>query len=377
MKVALVCDWYHPRIGGIELHLRDLAVRLRGAGHEVVVITPTPGDEIVEGTRVVRISAPVAPRFGFLVTPGGIRAIGDTLSRERVDIAHCHVSIVSPAALGGAGEAVKRGVPAVLTFHSMVPQTGLLARATAMVTGVASWPVRFSAVSSVIAREVGPISSGRPISILSNGIDTEFWRAAASPREEDGKLELISVLRLNRKKLPATLVALMAHLRRTHPELSNVRLRIVGDGPERPMMEALVAREGFGDRIELLGHRSREEIRVLLANSDIFVLPTVRESFGLAALEARCVGLPVVARRSSGVSEFIQHDRDGLLADSHADLFRCVADLATDPTRRARIAGHNREAPPRFDWSTVIGDHLAIYREAIALRDSARDEKAM
>src|SRR5437016_1100971 len=108
MKVALVCDWYHPRIGGIELHLQDLARQLVGAGHDVVVITPTPGSDSVDGVPVRRINAPRAPLFGFMHTPGGIRALGNALSAERVDVAHCHVSIVSPAALGGALEANRR-----------------------------------------------------------------------------------------------------------------------------------------------------------------------------------------------------------------------------------------------------------------------------
>src|SRR4029077_7514267 len=99
---ALVCDWYHPRIGGIERHLQDLAATLVAARPEGFVITPTPGDDGVDGIRVRRISAPRAPRFGFLVTPAGVRAVGDALVYERVDVAHCHVSIVSPAAMGGA-----------------------------------------------------------------------------------------------------------------------------------------------------------------------------------------------------------------------------------------------------------------------------------
>src|SRR5262249_16866897 len=99
VKVSLVCDWYHPRLRAIELHPQDLAARLDAAGHDVVVITPTPGAPQVNGIRVRRIDAPRAPVFGFLMTPGGVRALGDVLESERPDVAHCHVSIVSPAAL--------------------------------------------------------------------------------------------------------------------------------------------------------------------------------------------------------------------------------------------------------------------------------------
>jgi len=88
MKVALVCDWYHPRVGGIELHLQDLARRLIADGHEVVAITPTPGSDHVDGVRVRRIDAPRAPHFGFIYTAGGVRTLGNALSAERVDVAH-------------------------------------------------------------------------------------------------------------------------------------------------------------------------------------------------------------------------------------------------------------------------------------------------
>jgi hypothetical protein len=60
--------------------LQDLAANLTAAGHDVVVITPTPGEPIVNGIRVRRIRAPLAPVFGFLMTPAGIRAIGEAIA---------------------------------------------------------------------------------------------------------------------------------------------------------------------------------------------------------------------------------------------------------------------------------------------------------
>src|SRR5262249_27006858 len=152
VKVALVCDWYSPRVGGIELHLHDLAAQLVAAGHEVVVVTPTPGAPVVDGTRVVRINAPRAPRFGFLVTPGGVRALGTASAAERPDSVPAHVSIVSPAALGGARAAERLHLPLVVTFHSVVPQTRMLARVVGAALGIGRWRACFSAVSQRVAR---------------------------------------------------------------------------------------------------------------------------------------------------------------------------------------------------------------------------------
>src|SRR5262249_40634709 len=133
-----------------------------------------------------------------------------------------------------------------------------------------------------------------------------------------------------------------------------VELRIVGDGPRRARLEQVIARAGLSDRVELLGHRPRDEIRHLMAASDVFVLPTVRESSGLAALGARCAGMPVVAMRASGVSELVEHGVNGFLAESDGDLAACVAQLVRDTRARTSMARNSRASIPRFAWSRVL-----------------------
>jgi glycosyltransferase involved in cell wall biosynthesis len=368
VKVALVCDWYQPRIGGIELHLRDLAARLTDAGHEVVVVTPTPGATVVDGVRVVRVEAPLAPHFGFLITTGGVRRLADAVRREQPDVVHAHVSIVSPAALGGARAAACDGRPLVVTFHSVVPQTRILARMTNAVLGTARWRACFSAVSRRVARDIQPIAPEKPIEILANGVDADFWRTIEQPSRPRGDtIRLLSIMRLNPKKRPLALVRMMRRLRSRLDRDHHLVLRIVGDGPLRPRLERAIERNDLAGQVELVGHQSRERIRYLMAESDAFVLPTIRESFGLAALEARCAGLPVVAMRSSGVSELIEHEVNGLLADSDADLVECVAQLLRNPAMRESIARRNRASNPLSAWSHVVQTHLSLYAEALAL----------
>ncbi len=368
MKVGIVCDWFHPRVGGIELHLQNLAAHLVAAGHEVVVVTPTPGAATVNGIRVRRIDAPLAPVFGFLTSPAGIRAIGTVLVEERVDVAHCHVSIISPAALGGAHQAQLRNIPTALTFHSVVPQTRLLARAVDLAFGTSRWRARFSAVSQRVAADVQPVAGKQEVTVIPNGIDVNFWRVPPIPHGND--IRLVSVMRLNPKKRPLALIDMMKRLAQTLGDSPRISLRIAGDGPQRHALAVAIDRAGLGDRIALLGIRSREQIRSLLAESDVFVLPTVRESFGLAALEARCVGLPVVAMAASGVAEFIGHGREGMLALSDADFAAHTATLVHNAELRQSIARHNRETVPPYSWPRVIDQHVALYRDAIALRNN-------
>jgi glycosyltransferase involved in cell wall biosynthesis len=373
MKIALISDWYHPRVGGLELHLQDLAKRLHGAGHDVHVVTPTEGETFVDGVRVHRTSGPRAPHFGFVVTPRALRSIADVLANERFDVAHAHVSIVSPAAIGGASHAQRLGIPTAVTFHSVIPQTRLLASGLDLFIRSSRWPVVYSAVSARVARDVQPLAGRRTIRLLPNGIERSFWRGVnRSPGKERGHtFEIVSVMRLNPKKRPLALIEMMRRLLARLPVGESARLRIAGDGPLRTRVERAIARFGLAQHVQLLGVQTREALRDLFAHSDLFVLPTVRESFGLAALEARCAGLPVVAMAASGVAELIEHGREGLLAHSDSELLLHVLSLATDVDRRERIADHNRATLPGCDWETVLDEHLDLYSDAMALRASS------
>ncbi|HEX4683670.1 MAG TPA: glycosyltransferase family 4 protein, partial [Gemmatimonadaceae bacterium] len=211
MKVALVCDWYQPRVGGIELHLADLAKRLTARGHDVVVITSTPGAARHDGVRVRRTDGLRAPTFGFLVTPDGVRAVGEAIGEEAPDVVHAHVSIVSPAALGGAAYSVRRGMPTVVTFHSIVPQTRLLARAAGVMVGARRWAAVFTAVSKRVAREVEPFA-GREVRVLPNGVDAGWWAViprSAATRDLASRQSGQSLYRDGRSLAPLGMTAVM------------------------------------------------------------------------------------------------------------------------------------------------------------------------
>jgi glycosyltransferase involved in cell wall biosynthesis len=108
------------------------------------------------------------------------------------------------------------------------------------------------------------------------------------------------------------------------------------------------------DWVDLPGRVTPAELRAAYLRSDVYVAPARLESFGIAALEARAAGLPVVARSDGGVREFVADEVEGLLAADDERLAEAIARLVTDPVLRQRISAYNQQHPPVQDWAYVM-----------------------
>lgn len=363
LKIALACDWFAPRLGGIEIHLRDLAIRLRARGHDVHVITPTRGDALVDGIPVHRVPARLFPGFGFVWNPGAYAALRRVLRAERFDLVHAHASIVSPAAYSAALAALADGTPTLVSFHSVLRNHAWWLGPIVRRLRLPARGARFAAVSGIVAREARALLGGAEVRVLSNAIDVTTWRVEPGPPNPEPLI--VSVMRLGQKKRPRALVRMLARLRADDPAL-RFRALIVGDGSERRAVERLIARLRLDDIVAVHGRADHAELREIFRHADVFVLPTRLEAFGLAPLEARAAGLPVVVMRQAGVAEVLEDGVDGMLAASDDDMVSALHRLLTDSALRARIAAHNRTVPPPADWPAVLDAHEAIYSSLIS-----------
>ncbi len=354
-------------MGGIELHLRDLALALKRQGHDAEIITTTPGPETIEGVRVRRVASLRLPVVGMAASPLVRARVQHVLERVSFDVVHAHASVFSPVAYSGMRAGVALGLPTVVTFHSMLHRS---ARVLAAADALIGWSrnVVISAVSSVVASQLAARMPDVDIAILGNGVDSRFW--ASSGPHSTGRVHFVSAMRLTRKKRGLELIRAFATAHQFVAGTPELTMTIAGDGPDREAMHRLAAELGIGARVTLPGHLDRDQLRSLYRDADVFVLPSERESFGIAALEARAAGLPVIAMLATGARDFMVPGQNGMLARDHAELSRFIARMALEPATRALMRVNNRRPPIDHDWSAIVAAHLAIYGVATARRDS-------
>ena len=365
LKIALVSDWFAPRLGGIEIHLADLAGQLVAAGHEVTVFTSTPGPRRMGPVRVHRLITPRCPYHGFAVYPGIAGQMTSAFRQHGFDVVHSHISIISPAAWLGAWAAQKAGLPTMVTFHSYPGQYRPVFRWLDSLWWWTRWKAAFSAVGTSLAREMGSLLNGRPVAVLPNGVDADFWRTSPVPAW-DKELRLVSVMRLDIRKRASEMIRIFARARSVLGGGPDLRLTIIGDGSRRGKVERTIRQLGVEDSVQLTGRLDRAAIRDIFARSDLFVLASRLESFGLAALEARGAGLPVIGRSICGLADFIADGRNGFLARTDSEMLDRIILLARYPDLLESIRKYNRGTVTPFDWPEVIPRHLEFYRRVMA-----------
>jgi len=370
VRIAHVSDCYAPRTGGIESQVRSLALQQQAGGHDLRIITATPGHEgvfagidEVDGLRVHRVAARVP--FELPVHPRTRLEVGRVLDDEPVDVVHVHAGVVSPFAWGAVRAARERRVPVVVTVHSVWgPVAGPAFSLTNALAHWSRWGVTFSAVSRLAAEQIArAVPDVGEVLVIPNGIDASQWQVAHAGAGRD-RLRVVTVMRLAPRKRTMPLLRIIAQARRELDGRVDVSATIVGDGPVLERARSYVRRNGLEEAVRLTGRLNREGVRQVLGSSDVYVQPSVRESFGLAALEARTAGLPVIVRSQSGSTQFIHDQVEGLVVDDDAGVVRALVRLGHDRDLLDSITRHNQMTPPAEVWPQVLESVTSAYRRA-------------
>jgi rhamnosyl/mannosyltransferase len=353
MRILHLAKYYWPRSGGMERVVRDLAEGASALGHQVEVVAVRSFGEGGRrpGGRVTRTFS-----FGALgsqeIAPGYIAA-----AWKRADVIHVH----HPHPLADVACLLRAGrTPVVVTQHADSTR-GLYRPVARLVLRQAKAIVVPSRAHMAISTELRGLEN--KIEVIPFGIDESRW-ATVPPALEDAAPRALFIGRLVAYKgLDVLLRAL--------EQVPDLRLDVVGSGPEGPRLRTLAQALAVADRVRWFGEYPDEDLPRRMADADFLVLPSVttEEMFGLVVLEAMAAGRPVITTAvPSAVREVNVPGVTGLevpLRDAGA-LARALEDMVEDPLRRQRMGAAGRDRVERqFTRALMAERHIALYQRVM------------
>lgn len=367
MKIVHVADSFPPDVGGIERQVETLARRQTAEGHDVTVITAVA--ETGEVDRDVTVARAAPGRWLTVTFPWRNHAmVTKILDQGDIDIVHAHFTVISPLAIFVTREASRRGIPVAITVHSLWWKVAIATRLSTLPFGWGRMRAAWSAVSSVAAKHVQrTLLSVDEVSVLPNLIDSPWWSTGSSIRAADGEIRIVLVGRLKKRKHVDEFIDVLADVRTQVPPDTRVKVSILGDGPRRKDLVKQVERLGLSDWVSFLGFHPSPEIRALFHDSDLFVASSRQEAFGIAALEARSAGLPVIGYSGNGLSDFITDGVDGLLVADADAMVEALVRLINHPRELPRLRSDAARLPPGVRPQDAVRAETQLYERARAM----------
>lgn len=371
----------YPTYGGSGIVGSELGRELAERGHNVHFISsvlPTRVTELNERVTFHEVEMMTYPLFEHQPYDLALATKMATVARaERLDLLHVHYAIPHSISAILARESIKdkRYVPVITTLHgtditlvgadrSYLPITRYGLQQSDGVT----------AVSRFLKRATIETFDFDDVEVIPNFICPSHYRhTPESPLRTElapnGELLLAHVSNFRQVKRPVDCVEILANVKK---EFEKVRLVMIGDGPELSAVRYRAEQLGVIDDTVFVGKKAN--IADYLGISDIFLLPSELEAFGLAALEALACELPVIATRIGGIPEVVNDGETGFLSDvgdtakMSSDTLRLLRD---DDTRRMFGERGRANAIERYSTDKIIPQYIAFYEKVLAKTKSA------
>ena len=372
MRIAIVAESFLPLMNGVTHSILRVLDHLQERGDDVLVIAPSAQDGAapgqVKGAEVHLLpSVPLAGYTNVRVALGGVYRVKRILAEYAPDVVH----LASPFVLGwrAAQAASQLGIPTVAVYQTEVPSYAgrygvpfLENWAWSRVENIHLLATRTLAPSTFALNQLRGRGIPR-VRMWRRGVDTarfspekrdDGWRATVAP---NGERIIGYVGRLAVEKQVEDLAALS--------EIPNTRLVVVGDGPQRPALEAALPGVVF------TGFMGGEDLARTVASFDLFVHPGEFETFCQTIQEAMASGVPVVATGRGGPLDLVENSRTGWLyepGDLSAMRSR-VQDLVGDDAKRRAFAAAAHASVQGRTWPALCAELVQHYNEAIGAAD--------
>jgi glycosyltransferase involved in cell wall biosynthesis len=382
-RVVMVVRLFHPWVGGTERQAHTLARALARSGVEVEIVTGrwfrgTRRRETLDGIPVFRNQT--LWEFGGikgLRKFGGYLYIGSLLlylgrRRNHYDIIHVHgLNYHTFAAVLAARWFGKRTVTKLANSGSAsdvekMRQDRQLAGARLMLATALRCD-RFVALNQTIVEELAEAGVPRSrIVRLSNGVDLDTVESQRRATVHQPP-RVIFVGRLHRQKGLETLLRAIRIVLGDRDE-AEIRLTLVGDGPEREALEQLSRSLGIDEIVDFIG--IVDDVAPYLRDADVFVLPSHAEGLSNALLEAMAIGLPVIVSNVPGNTDVVEHGRTGLVFEvgNASKLAASLASVLYDANLRDRLGRAARgSVEESYSLQAVAGRYIELYDELLDL----------
>ncbi len=371
MKIGIVC---YPTYGGSGVVATELGKALAARGHLIHFISyaqPMRLDEYLDNVSYHEVEMASYPLFEFpLYTPALASKIVEVARFEKLDLIHAHYAIPHAISAFLAREILRGNLKVITTLHGTdITLVGLEPSFLPVMRFSIEQSDGVTAVSRFLREKtMTNYSITKDIRVIPNFVDTAKYRRVEQPdvRAKFAPPEeriLIHVSNFRLVKRVQDVIRIFGEVRKKVPS----RLLLVGDGPDRSACEILTREMDLQQHVRFLGKQL--ELVPILSSSDLMLMPSQSESFGLSALEAMACGVPVISSSVGGLPELQVHGETGYIAEI-GDIERMAkyaVDLLTNDAKRREFgrAGRTR-AVENFDAKKIVSMYEQYYIECLA-----------
>jgi N-acetyl-alpha-D-glucosaminyl L-malate synthase BshA len=372
MRIGIVL---YPTFGGSGIVATELGKALSKKGHEIHFITysePVRLGELRKNIFYHEVRTSDYPLFKFTPYEQVLTSkLVDVVKFERLDLLHVHYAIPHASAAYMAQQILKdQGVeiPFVTTLHGTdITLVGKDPSFEPVINFSINKSNRVTAVSENLKKETFELFDIKNnIEVIPNFIclkeykmdNNDYYKKRFAPNNEKVICHVSNFRKV--KRIEDVIIAFEGISKEI-----DVKLLLVGDGPERARLEQISRNSKFSKNIFFLG--SLKSTKEVLNISDLFILPSSKESFGLSALEAMACGVPVIASDSGGIPEVISHGKSGLL-NSVGDTYQMTKNalkLLSNDSLLESFKTNAYQQAMKFDIEVILPKYESLYKKCI------------
>lgn len=372
-KIGLMSDTFLPQIGGAEIHIKNIAHFLKNDGYDVEVFTNTQGEKILNGIKIYRNNNKGNKIWRLLKDTKNI-----FLFVKNVDVVHAHYTFYLACLSGVVAKILRK--PFVVTLHGLgTLDSSVNKNFRRKIYRYVSFKMADAVVatSGEMADVAKRFTDQKAIFIVSNGVDTEYFKSKDGHNEQ-GKIIVLSARRLNPKNGVQYLVEAIPMIAEKFPE---IEFWIAGKDKLENYLKERVKDLKMENFVKFIGEIQNDDMLRYYNDADIVVFPSSAESTSIACLEAMSCEKAIVASALSAFKEMLDDDKGVLVKlfdreDSNYDapltlpqeridlLADAILKLANDKDRRVYLGKKARDfVVINYDWKILTKKVELIYRQ--------------